>query len=302
MKDALLNLLVFLLVFLTVATVFLANYGISLLLVPGGKGLVFSNPFAGALLPALLGGLVAAQYRAVHRPGRFAVSWGFLAGAFFLLLTLPLPYLQQMPSVRASDESPLIPHRFLPLENGSRLLASTPSSTILIPSEGGLMTVSSLTQFDPLNQRFVFSEGEPEVMGTTGPERRYFQYTAALVSFQTDLLALYTILRDSWLQQPFVFWFQAAAVTWLFMGFFFFFSLKTWPLVQVVLVLVLVRLGLLFLVYTFWSVPALIDLWVQGSLNGFFRTWGPIILIDVAAATFFFMTWLSKPHRQVALS
>lgn len=300
-KEALLNLLVFLLVFVLVATLFLAYYGIALLLVPGGKGLVFSNPFAAALIPALLGGLVAAQYRSVHRPGRFVVTWSLQAGAFFLLLTLPLPYLQQMPPVRASDDTPLLPLRFLPMEDGSMILSPQPPTTILVPSDGGLMTVSPVTQFDPLNQRFVFSSTAPRALGSTGPEREYFQYTKALVSFQTDLLALYTVLRDNLLQHPFVFWFQAAVVTWLFLGVYFFFSLKTWPLVQIVLVLIVVRLCLLFLVYAFWSLPALIDLWIPAPGTGWVRTWGPIGFVGVAAASLFFMTLLSKPHRQVAL-
>jgi len=301
-KDSVLNLLVFLLVFVVVFLVFLANYGITLLLVPGGKGLVFANPFAAALFPGLLGGLVAAQYRSVRRPGVFAVTWGLQAVAFFLLLTLPLPFLQQMPSVRASDDSPLTTERFLPLEDGSLLLSVNPPATILIPADGGLMTVSPVTQYDPLNQRFVFSSDEPRAVGSTGPERQYFQYTTALVSLQTDLLALYSVLRDSSLHQPLVFWFQAAAVTWLFLGLYFFFSLKTWPLVQVVLVMLLVRLGILFLVYAFWSVPALVDLWLPGADHGWVRTWSPVGLVAIAAASLFFMTVLAKPHRQEALS
>jgi hypothetical protein len=122
------------------------------------------------------------------------------------------------------------------------------------------------------------------------------------VSLQTDLLALYSVLRDSSLQQPFVFWFQAAAISWLFLGLYFFFSLKTWPLVQVVVVLVLVRLAVTFLVYAFWSLPALVDLWSPGSGGHWLRVWAPIGLVTVAAATLFFMTVLSKPHRQEALS
>jgi len=300
-KDALLNLLVFLLVFVVVAVLFLANYGLALLLVPGGKGLVFANPFAAALFPALLGALVAAQYRSVRRPGIFAVTWGLQAVAFFLLLTLPLPFLQQMPSVRASDDTPLLTHRFLPLEDGSQLLSSAPPAAILVPSDGGVMTVSPLAQYDPLNQRFVFSNETPRAVGSTGPERAYFQYTSALVSLETDLLAIYTVLRDNSFQQPVVFWFQAAVVTWLFLSLYFFFSLRTWPLVQIVLVLVLVRLTILFLVYAFWSVPALIDLWVPHQAGSGYRTWAPIGLIAAAAASLFFMTWLAKPHRQAAL-
>lgn len=300
MKDAIVNLLVFLLVFLAVALAFLATYGLSLILIPGGRGLVFSNPFAAALFPALLGGLVVAQFRSVHRPGVFAATWSLQALAFFLLLTLPLPLFQQMPSIRASDESPMTVGRFLPLEDGSQLLSAGESASILVPSEGGLMKVSRVTQFDPMNQRFVFSDGPPRALGSTGPERQYYQYTEVLASFQTDLLAVYSILKASQKDNPFLFWAQAAVITWLFMGLYFFFSLRTWPLVQVVLVLVLVRLGLTFLVYAFWSLPLLVDLWLPGATA--FRDAAPVALVAVAAATLFFMTLLSKPHRQAALS
>jgi len=298
-KDSVLNLLVFLLVFAVMALVFLATYGLSLILVPGGKGLIFSSPYAAALFPGLLAGLVAAQYRAVRRPGRFSVTWALLAVAFLLLLTLSIPLIQRMPPVRVADESPLVPDRFLPLADGSLMLTSG-KATVLIP-QTGLMSVAADTQFDAMNQRFVFSSGEPKNLGSTDPERVYFQYTPVLASLQSDLLALYTVLRDSSTAQPFVFWFQASGITWLFLGLFFFFSLRTWPLVHVVLVLLLVRLGLVFLTYAFWSLPALVDLWVpQGG--EWLRTWGPIVLIDAAASSLFFMTWLSKPWRQEALA
>jgi len=263
--------------------------------------LVFSNPFAAALLPGLLAGLVAAQYRAVRRPGMFPVTWTFLAVGFFFVLSLSIPLIQQMPPVRAADATPWVPNRFLPLADGSSLFVSG-KATVLIPQDAQAMSVSSDTQFDALNQRFVFSTGLPKDLGSTGPERTYFQYTPALASLQTDLLALYTVLRDSFSTQPFVFWFQSWAVTWLFLGFFFFFSLRTWPLVHIVLVLLLIRLGLMFLAYSFWSVPALVDLWVPSEGTNWLRTWAPIFLIDVAAASLFFMTWLSKPYKTEALS
>jgi hypothetical protein len=263
--------------------------------------LVFSNPFAAALLPGLIAGLVVAQYRAVRRPGRFPVTWLFLAGAFFLVLTLSIPLIQQMAPVRAADATPLIPDRFLPLADGSALLTSG-RATVLVPQDSGTMSVSANTQYDPLNQRFVFTEGDPKQVGSTGPERIYYQYTPALAALQTDLLAVYTVLRDSLTAMPFVFWFQAWAVTWLFLGMFFVFSLRTWPLVHVVLVLLLMRLGLTFLAYSLWTVPSLVDVWVPVSAAGWFRIWAPIFLIDVAAASLFFMTWLSKPWQREALS
>ncbi len=169
-KDSLLNLLVFLLVFLVVAGLFLAFYGISLTLVPGGKGLVFANPFAGALIPAVLGGLAAAQFRSVRKPGNFAMTWILQAVTFFLLLSLAIPVIKKMPPVRASDESPLVPGRFLPLDDNSLILSAphpganrSASPTVLIPADGSPMFVSADTQYDPLNQRFVFSRATPRV-------------------------------------------------------------------------------------------------------------------------------------------
>jgi hypothetical protein len=300
-KDSVVNLLVFLLVFVATAAVFLATYGLALVLVPGGKGLIFSSPYAASLLPGLLVALAFAQFRAVRRPGRFPVTWVLLAGAFFLLLSLSIPVIQQLAPVRAADATPLLPHRFLPLADGSQLLTSG-HATVLVPEGSGTMSVSADTQFDPLNQRFVFTSGDPKELGATGPERAYYQYTPALASVQTDLLALYSVLRDSWSDHPFLFWFQAWAVTWLFLGLFFFFSLRTWPLVHVVLVLVLMRLCLVFLTYAFWSVPALVDLWSPVAVASWLRTWAPILLINAAAASLFFMMWLAKPWRREALT
>lgn len=301
-KDSFLNLLVFLLVFAAAAVCALTFYGLAYSLIPGGRGLVFSNPYAAALVPSLMTGLLVAQYRAVHRPGRFPVTWALLAAAFLLLLTLPIPLIQQTPPLRASDSSPLVPGRFLPLSDGSLLLSAGNASLLVPPEAGDTMGVSAQTQYDPLNQRFVFSAWDPKALGNSGPERGYYQFTPALESLQKDLLALYLVLRNSSDQAPLVFWFQAAAVTWLFLGFFFFFSIKTWPLVHVVLLLLLSRLALIFLVYAFWSVPPLVDLWTQGPVRDWMRVWAPIGLVGVAAATLFFMTWLTKPHRRTALS
>lgn len=302
MKDALVNLLVFLLVFSAVAALFLGAYAVTLNLVPGGRGLIFANPYAAAQLPALLAGLIAAQYRSVHHPGWFSMTWILQAVAFFLLLTLPFPALLQMPPVRASDESPLREGRFLPLEDGSLLITTKAPVSVLVPYKEGLMTASAVTQYDPLNQRFVFANQAPQAVGTTGPERKYFEYTPSMVSLQSDLLAVHTSLRDSATQNPLLFWAQAATICWLFMGFYLFFALKTWPLVQIMLAAVLVRLALVFLVYALWSVPALVDLWLPGPGNNVVRSWSPVVLIGSAAATLFFMTILSKPHRQAALS
>lgn len=297
MKDSVVNLLVFLLVSVGVMVFLVALYLLNLLLVPGGKGLVFSNPYAAALLPALITGLLTAQYRAVRRPGRFVLTWAVLAGAFVLLLSLPVPIIQSMPPVRASDASPLVDGRFLRLEDGSLLLA-TGKASVLIPEESP-MSVSAQTQYDPFNQRFVFSSGDPKPVGT-GPEQQYFQYTPPLASLQTDFLAVYSVLRDGW-AHPWEFWARVVVITTLFMGFFFFFSIRTWPLVHIILLLFLVRLGLVFLVYSFWSLPALASLWLPGASNAWVGVWAPIVLIGTAGATLFFMTWLAKPYRRAAL-
>ena len=295
MKDSVVNLLVFLLVSVG-ATVFLvAMYLLGLVLIPGGKGLVFSNPYASALLPALLTGLLTAQYRAVRRPGYFPLTWSLLALTFLLLVTLSLPVIQAMPPVRASDDSPLVDGRFLRLEDGS-LLLGTGRSSVLIP-EADTMSVSPLTQYDPLNQRFVFSSGEPIPVGP-GPEQAYFQYTPALAAVQTDFLAVYSALRDSW-PAPLEFWVRAAVITWFFLGFFVFFSIRTWPLVHILLLLLLVRVGLSGLVYAFWSLPALTRTWAPDA--EWIAVWAPVILVGTAAATLFFMTWLTKPYRRSAL-
>lgn len=300
LKDSLLNLLVFLLVFVGTALFTLATYALSLSLVPGGKGLVFANPYAAALIPGLLVGLVVALYRSLRRPGRFSVTWLLLAGAFLLLLTLPLPLIQQMPSVRASDDTPAVPGRFLPLADGS-LLLPTGTSAVLVPSDSGPMQTVPRWEYDGINQRFLLSNGEAKALGSSGPERSYYSFTPALASLQLDMLAVYTTLKSSLDTDALLFWMQAWAITWLFLGIYLSFSLKTWPLVHIVLVLLLVRLALMVLVYAFWSVPLLVEIWLPGSEGAWLRHWAPVFVVDVAAATLFFLTWLSKPHRQAAL-
>jgi len=246
-------------------------------------------------------GLVVALYRSLRRPGRFSVTWVLLAGAFFLLLTLPIPLIEQMPSVRASDESPVVPGRFLTLADGS-LLLSAGNAAVLVPGGEGTMEALPRAEYDGLNQRFLLSNGEVKAMGSSGPERSYYSFTPTLASMQLDLLAVYTILKNSLAGDQLLFWMQAWAITWLFLGIYLSFSLKTWPLVHIVLVLLLVRLALVVLVYAFWSVPLLVDLWLPGSAGGWLRTWAPVIVVDIAAATLFFLTWLSKPHKQAERS
>lgn len=299
MKDSFLNLLVFLLVFVGAAVFLLAAYSLSMTLVPGGKGLIFASPYAAALMPSLLFALVVALYRSLRHPGWFPMTWLFLAGAFLLTLTLPLPLIQQLPSVRASDESPLVPGRFLTMADGSLLLANG-HSAVVVPQDGTPMEASSLAEYDGLNQRFVLSSGEVKALGPSGPERNYFSYTPPLVSLNTDLLALYTTLRDTMARDSLLFWNQAWAITWLFLGLYLAFSLKTWPLIHVVLVLLLARLGLVLLVYAFWTVPLLVDLWVPPQAVPGLRDWAPVGLVDLTAATLFFLTVLSKPHRKAA--
>jgi len=299
-KESLLNLLVFLLAFVAAAVFFLATYGVAMVLVPGGRGLVFSNPFAAALMPSLLAALVVTQFRSIRRPGRFAVTWSLVAGAFLLLLALPIPLIQQMPSLRAADASPLVADRFLTLADGSLILSSG-TATVLVPAGAGPMDVSDRAQYDTLNHRFVFSAGEPRELGSTGPERAYFQYPPALASLETDLLALFSTLRTSADTNPGLSWLQAWSMAWLFLGLWVVYSIRTWPLVHVVLVLVLGRLALFFLVYAYWSVPALAQLWLAGPGAAFVATWAPVLLVDSVAASLFFMTWLTKPHRREGL-
>lgn len=293
MKDSLVNVLVFLLVFVAMVLVLVATYGLALALIPGGRGLIFANPYAGALLPSLLVALVVALYRSSRRPGVRAVTWAGLAVSFFFLLVVPLPWLQQMPPVRSIDASPLVPGRFLTLEGGATLL-SRGEAAVVIPVDSGLMRVANLAEYDALNQRFVLSTGDILALGASGPERQYYQYTPTLASFQTDLFAVYTVLRDH-VNQPLLFWAQAWSITWLVLGLGLVFSIRTWPLVHLIAVVFLARVGLVFLVYAFWSLPPLLELWAPGT--AWLHDWGPVILVNVAAAALFFMGMVSKPPK-----
>lgn len=300
MKDSVLNLLVFLLVFVAAAAFFLAMYGLAMGLVPGGRGLVFASPYAAALLPSLLVALLVALYRAHRRPGAFTLTWVFLALAFEGLLALSLPVIEGLPPVRAADASPLVPGRFLPLDDGS-LLLSDGKASIVVPAGSDDLRVTERTEYDPLNRRFVFSTGEPAALGSSGPEKLYYQYTPALMALQTDFLAIYRTLQASWQTDALLFWAQTATITWLFLGLYLAFALRTWPLVHLVLMLVLVRAALWLAVYSFRGVPAVAALWIPGPAGGQWGPWLGLLLMATAAATLFFMTWLAKPHRERGL-
>jgi len=291
-KEATVNLLVFLLVFALSAVLLLGLYTLALLLIPGGRGLVFANPYAAALFPSLLVALTVAQARSVKHPGNFRLTWALQWIAFFFLLTLPLPWIDSMPPVRISDANPLRNHHFLPLQDGSQLLGSGQTS-VLIPGDGQPMEVSQETQFDSLNQRFVFSNLPPKNLGSLDPEQEYYQFTPGLESLELDLLAVYSKLSKP--QNLVILWFEAAVISWLFLGGYLLFGLRTWSLVKIVALLILIRLEIILMVYSLWSLPELLKIWIPGAPA--LIEWSPVVLIGLSASTLFFLTFLAKPHR-----
>jgi hypothetical protein len=311
-KDSLLNLLLFSLTFALVALFVLGAYFLYNSLVPGGRGLIFASPWATALFPALLVGLIVAQYRSVHHPGRFLVTWIALAVAFFLLLSLSIPAIGQAASIRSPDAPPLVSGRFLLLEDNGSLLAPPgqpiegqfASGVLSIPGNQAPMSLLESLPYDPLNQRFLLpiDQGGAKSLLETGPERAYFGYPDFYRFLQEDLFTVYQALRQSWNSNATLYLAQTAAITGVFLGLFAFFSFRTWPLVQLILVIFMVRVAIVFLTYSLNGLPAVVASWWPDPSTGYLRDWIPVAWMALAAATLLFITVLSKPHHVEALS
>ena len=304
MKDSVVNLLVFSLLFAMTALFVVGEYFLYNLLVPGGRGLIFGSPWVAALFPALLIALIAAQYRSVHYPGRFAFTWLFLAGGLFFLLLFSFPAIDKAPSIRSPDAPLLVPGRFLMLEHKGVLFAP-PGQTVAgqftrgvlsIPGNQSPMTMLEGVGFDPLNQRFLLpgEQGGPKSLQQTGPERAYFGYPEFLKSLQNDLFVIYQVLKGSQETQALLYLAQCAVVTLLFLGLFVFFSFKAWPLLQIILVLFMTRVELGFLAYSLVSLPQVVQQWWPGAT--FLQDWLPVGWIALAGLALFFMTMLTKPR------
>jgi len=310
-KDTAVTLLIFLLLFAFFASLMLGAYFLYNLLVPGGRGLIFANPYAAAVLPSLLLALMGAQYRAVHHPGRFTLTWLGLFTAFLAILLFSLPLIQKAPPLRPADAQPLVSGQFLALEDGGVLLAQPGKNTsgqfarqvLWIPETRLPMVVIDQLPYDPLNQRFLLpgEQGGARAVVETGPEKAYFQYTEFYRSIQTDLFAIYLVLRAAAESDALLSLAQVTAISLLFLGLFVFFSLKTWPLVQIILVLVMARVLIAALAYAFQGLPLVVAEWVDGSTATFLQWWLPVFLALLAGGALFFMTLLTKPHRVEAL-
>jgi hypothetical protein len=311
-KDSLLNLLLFTVTFAVVAVFVLGAYFLYNSLVPGGRGLIFGSPWATALFPGLLVALLVAQYRSVHHPGRFLFTWLALAGAFFLLLSLSIPAIGQAPSIRSPDAPPLVSGRFLLLEDDGSLLAPPGKpvegqfarGVLSIPSNQSPMVLLESVPFDPLNQRFLLpaDQGGAKSLLETGPERAYFGYPDFYRSLQEDLFVVYQALRQSWGSNGSLYLAQAGAITGLFLGLFAFFSFRTWPLVQLILVLFMLRVAVGFLAYSLNGLPVVVSNWWPDPGMGFLRQWIPVVWVALASAALVFTTVLTKPHHVEALS
>ncbi len=303
------NLLLFLLFFAFSTLFVLGAYFLYNGLVPGGRGLIFGNPWAAALFPALLVALVAAQYRSVNHPGRFTATWGALALAFFLLLTISLPLVQKAPSIRSPDAAPLVAGRFLLLEGGSLLAppgkalqGQFSQGVLYIPGGSQPMTLLPTLPFDPLNQRFVLPTelGGARNLLSVSPERAYFGYPGFFLSLQTDLFAIYQGLKSSLETNLTLYLAQAGVITLVFLGLFCFFSFRTWPLVQIILVLFMLRVCVAFLAYCLLGLPEVVQAWWPGS--NFLRSWVPVGWMALAGLALFFTTIMTKPHQVETLS
>lgn len=311
MKDTVFSVFIFLVTFAVIASIFVGFYYLYLLLVPGGKGLIFSQPLAAALLPALVGGMLFALFHAVHNPGKFVLTYCTLTLLTFLILSLSLPIILKMPSVVTIDQAPLRPNSFIKLADDSSLYRPMADNDIpqgqfltnlvFIPSNERPMAVVNSTQYDPFNYRFIFSTPVQTAipLKETSYEEDYFKYSDLVQSLQNDFFKIYLSLKNSFETDPLRFYLTCFCLSLLLIGLLFFFNLKTWPLIQWIFVLIVARVLLAFISFCLWSVPYIVEPWFSSTSSTFYKLWTPVFLIGLAGSSLFFMSILTKPHRNI---
>lgn len=310
MKDSIISLFIFLLVFIAVLSVFTGFYFLYSVVVPGGKGLIFSNPFMQGFFAGLVTGLLFALFHAVHFPGRFIATYCTLTLVVFLILSFVFPVVLKVPTPSLLDFSPLKQGQFLTLADESKIYQpdNIPQAAqgqfyrkiLVIPTQNKPMEILTDGQFDPLNKRFLLSPTIPNPIPLKDitPEQEYFGFPDMIKSFQMDFFKIYTELKITLDSDQIRFFCITACLSILFMGLLFFFSLKTWPLIQWVFVLIVLRLMIAYAALCLWDIPAMVEPWFSPASSGFYKLWTPVFLLGLAGSVLFFMSLLTKPHRK----
>lgn len=258
----------------------------------------------------LMAGLLFSLFHAVHYPGKFILTYCSLALAAFLLIALAFPVALRTPSMQLIDSSPVKQGRFLALADESKiyqpdnLLSASQGQfyhyLVFVPAQDKPMTLIKEGQFDPLNKRFLLSAPvQAQIpLKDLSPEQDYFGFPELIKSFHLDFFKLYLVLKNTWEIDPVRFYMTALCLTLLLMGLLFFFSLKTWPLIQWIFVLLVLRLMIYFAAFCLWEIPVMVEPWFSPTSAQVYKVWTPIFILGLSGSVLFFMSLLTKPHRK----
>jgi hypothetical protein len=293
-KDSVLNVLLFLLVFAATLVVELAFSALFLFIVPGGQGSFFARPTAGALYPALVGGLLISAARIAHKPGRFWVSYASVLLAGFLLMTISFPLIQNQ-RVLSAAVLPEATGEFWSLDHQDKLYLPAQAqlqqqfvqNAVLIPAQGPMQVLTQI-QYDPWNKRFLLPGGLARGWSLDTPSQRLFSFPGALRNLESDFYTVYFTLHRAWKTDFLFFGALSLLFVALFLGVQTVFSYKTWPLVVWILALAVARLFLVFVVFCLNGVPSILEPWLP-SVSSSLRDWLGLSVLGLGVVFLFFL-------------
>ena len=303
MKDSVLNIFVFLLVFTAALVVVLAFSALFLFIVPGGQGSFFARPTAGALYPALVGGLLISAARIAHKPGRFWVSYAGVLLAGFLLMTISFPLIQNQSALSAAV-LPEAQGEFWSLDHQEKLYLPPQArprqqfvqNAVLIPAKGPMQVVAQI-QYDPWNKRFLLPGGLARGWALDTPSQRLFSLPGALRNLESDFYTIYFTLHRTWNQDLVFFATLSLLFVALFLGVQTVFAYKTWPLVVWILTLAIARIFLVFVVFCLRGVPSILEPWLPTASSAM-RDWLGLAVLALGVVFLFFLNLVVKRDQR----
>ncbi|NNM68237.1 MAG: hypothetical protein HKM06_09525 [Spirochaetales bacterium] len=303
MKESVLNVFVFLLVFTAALVVELAFSALFLFIVPGGQGSFFARPTAGALYPALVVGLLISAARVAHKPGRFWVSYTGVLLAGFLLMTISFPLIQNQKVLstavlpESQGEFWILDHQeklYLPEQEQPR--QQFVQNAVLIPAKGPMQVVPQI-QYDPWNKRFLLPGGVARGWALDTPSQRLFSFPGALRHLEADFYTIYFTLHRAWNRDLVFFGVLSLLFVALFLGLQTLFAYKTWPLVVWLLTLALARLFLVFVVFCLSGVPNILEPWLP-AVSSSLRDWLGLAVLALGVLFLFFLNLVVKRDQR----
>lgn len=304
MKDTIVNLLFFLLLFAGAVT---GLAGLSVLysaVVPGDYGALFANPFAFALLPALFIAAIATLGRLSHQPKSFNSNYWTLFLVVWVLLVSLIPVGAGTFKLFSPDQFPLPTGRVI--EAGDSRFYLVKNETAKKPFGGQILGPVILAEpeaplrleksavFDPANQRLVVQGAEITTFPVAGEsqESRYFNQGPIIREILLEIRSLFTALAQAQ-ASPWLYILQTGILTLLLLGLFTFFSFKAFPLVKWVLVLISGRLLIWVWAYAHVETPRIL----AGVLPSPWLELFPEAFLLLIGVTLFWLTLLIKPQN-----